>query len=295
MRQADARRRPAPTRGREFGLAAGDGRHAAGIRVEIVDRIFFSVWIAFLLPSALLLACAEIGFAVGRRAFRHDDHTIRSTIGGIQGAILGLLGLLLGFTFALAANRYDERRLLVVSEANAIGTTYLRAALLPADQIEPARELLRRYVALRIEAYPLFDDPVVRVSFLKRSAELQASLWDRAVATARTQPTAMTALYVSAVNDMIDAEGERIGASRARIPPSVWLLLLIVAGLGCLTSSYAAGVEGARTVFSSFVLPLLIAIVITMIFDIMHPRKGLIGISQQPLVDLQQSIRATGG
>ena len=258
--------------------------------MELVDRIFFSTWIAFAIPALVLLACGEIGFRASRRAFVEHDSATRSTIGGIQGAILGLLGLLLGFTFAIAAARYDERRTLVVKEANAIGTTYLRAALLPADAVEPVRSLLREYVALRLEVFPHFDDAEVRDRALRRSAEIQRALWDRTVAAAAATPTPTVALFVTALNATIDVEAERLAAGRARVPPSIWVLLMIVAGLGCVTSSYAAGTEGARTTFSNFVLPILIATVMTLIFDITHPRKGFIGVSQQPLIDLQQSI-----
>lgn len=93
------------------------------------------------------------------------------------------------------------------------------------------------------------------------------------------------------LNETIDTDAERIAAMRAGIPGGVWLLLVLVAAFGCVTTSYGAGAEGARSKLGSVFLPLLIAVVIVLIFDISHPRVGLIQIGQQPLVDLQHAIQ----
>jgi hypothetical protein len=117
------------------------------------------------------------------------------------------------------------------------------------------------------------------------------SFWDHAVAAARESPTPIVATFVNTLNDTIDVEAERLAAGRNRVPGTVWLLLLTVASLGCITGSYAAGAEGERSAFSSLVLPLLVAVVITLIFDIADPSRGFIRITQQPLIDLQQAIQ----
>lgn len=247
-----------------------------------------SAWIAFSLPLVLLLLFAEIGFRLGLRVHRDDHH--KQTLGSIQGAILGLLGLLLGFTFAMSAGRFDLRRELVLKEANAIGTTYLRASLLPDAHVKPVEDLLRGYVDLRLEYYPKVTDPAAFASFLAKSAAIQKELWRHATEASREAPTPITATFVNTLNDTIDTEAERIEAGRARIPAAIWILLMTVAAFGCLTTSYVSGEEGSRSAFSGLVLPMLVAIVLVLIFDIANPHKGFIGISQQPLIDLQQSI-----
>lgn len=252
-----------------------------------------SAWAAFSLPLVLMLLFAEIGFRLGLRV-HHDDHH-KGTLGGIQGAILGLLGLLLGFTFALAAGRFDLRRELVLKEANAIGTTYLRASLLPEAHVKPVQDLLRRYVDLRLDSYPKIVDPAAFASAMAKSAALQQELWRHATEASRAAPTPITATFVNALNETIDTEAERVEAGRAKIPAAVWFLLLTVAAFGCLTTSYVSGEEGSRSIFSSLVLPALVAIVMVLIFDIANPHKGFIGISQQPLIDLQRSIAASPG
>ena len=249
-----------------------------------------SAWVAFSLPLVLMLLFAEIGFRFGLRV--HHDARDKGTLGGIQGAILGLLGLLLGFTFALAAGRYDLRRELVLKEANAIGTTYLRASLLPEPHVKPVEDLLRRYVDVRLDYYPKVMDPAWFAEGMAKSAAIQKELWRHATEASREAPTPITATFVNALNDTIDTEAERVEAGRAKIPAAVWFLLLTVAGFGCLTSSYVSGEEGSRSTFSSVVLPVLISIVVVLIFDIANPHKGFIGISQQPMGDLQRSIAA---
>jgi hypothetical protein len=205
--------------------------------------------------------------------------------------VLGLLGLLLGFTFAMAVGQYEARRDLVVKEANTVGSTFLRASLLSEEHTAPVEDLLRRYVEVRLTFQPLAGDPAQLAEGLRLSADIQHQLWDHAVVAARESPTPIVATFVNTLNDTIDVEAERLAAGRNRVPGTVWLLLLTVASLGCITGSYAAGAEGERSAFSSFVLPLLVAVVITLIFDIADPSRRLIRITQQPLIDLQQAIQ----
>src|SRR5207344_1862843 len=97
-------------------------------------------------------------------------------------------------------------------------------------------------------------------------------------------PTPITATFINALNEMIDTDAERIAAHRNRIPTAVWVLLVLVSSVGCLTSAYGSGAQGARSAFTSFLLPLLITIVIIFIFDLMHTHQGVVSISQQPMV-----------
>ncbi len=259
---------------------------------QLLGSVFQAQWVVFALPAVLLVGFAELGFRLGLRLYLAKDTARKGEIGGIQGALLGLLGLLLGFTFAMAVGRYQARRDLVVKEANAIGTTFLRASLLPEAHRAPVEDLLRRYVEARLTFQPLAADPVKLAEGLRVSADIQRQLWQHAVAVAREMPTPIVATFIITLNETIDAEAERIAAGRDRIPGTVWLLLLTVASLGCITSSYIAGADGARSVFSSIVFPLLVAVVIILIFDLADPRRGFIQITQEPLVDLQQAIQA---
>jgi hypothetical protein len=203
---------------------------------------------------------------------------------------LGLLALLLGFTFALAVSRYETRRTLIVAEANAIGTTYLRASLLPESHRTPVKELLRDYLAARLEYFDAGADQSRVEAALQTAAKIQQELWRHAEEAAASAPTTIVATFINALNELIDLDTTRQNALRTHVPEAVWLILLAVATCGCYVSGYAAGSSGARSAFSSYMLPLLIAMVIAMIVDLDHPRGGLISIKQQALIDLQHSM-----
>lgn len=254
------------------------------------DAIFNDQWLLLLTLAVILLGLSEVGFRVGLALHLTKDEARKSQIGGVQGAVLGMLGLLLGFTFAMAAGRYDVRKGLVLQEANTIGTTWLRASLLPEVHRAPVKQLLREYVDVRLKYEPLTRDPALLAEGLRLSAEIQTKLWAHAEASAAEAPTPVTVSFITTLNDMIDTDSERVNASRNRIPAGVWLLLLVVAGFGCFTSTYGSGAQGVRSAFTSFFLPGLIIAVVMLIFDISHPRQGMIGISQQPMLDLKAGI-----
>lgn len=260
---------------------------------DLAARAFADQWTLFVLVTALLLVLAEVGYRLGRGLHAARDEPRRSQIGVVQGAVLGMMGLLLGFTFSMAVTRYDTRRDLVLKEANAVGTTWLRASLLSEEHRGPVRNLLREYVDVRLRTQAEARDPQRLAEGLRRSAAIQSSLWQHAEAAVTRAPIPITGLFVTTLNEMIDADAERIAAGRNQIPGGVWLLLVVVAGFACYTGAYAAGAHGVRTAFTSALVPLLIAVVILLIFDLTHERQGVIGVSQQPLIDLQRSFEST--
>lgn len=257
---------------------------------DLLSRIFAQQWTLFVAVTVLLLAFSEAGFRLGLRLFATKDEGRKTQIGGVQGAVLGLLGLLLGFTFAMAVSHYDGRRGLVLKEANAIGTTWLRASLLPEAHVTPVKDLLRRYTEARLSYQRLADDPAKLAEGLRVCAGLQTELWKHATAAAKEAPNDITATFITALNETIDVDAERLAAGRATIPAGVWLLVVIVAACGCLTTSYGAGAEGERSMLGGLFLPILFVVVIVLVFDLAHSRQGMINVSQQPLVDLLQSI-----
>ncbi len=201
-----------------------------------------------------------------------------------------MLGLLLGFTFSMAVGRYENRRDLVLQEANAIGTTYLRASLLPEAHKTTVETKLRRYVEVRLDFYNAGTDWTKIAAAETETTTLQRELWAHAVAVAKEAPTPITATFINTLNDTIDLDATRLNALRARVPAAVWVLVLVVAGASCYASGYSAGASGARTSLANALLPLLIAVVITLVSDFDRPRQGLVGISQQPLLDLKASF-----
>jgi hypothetical protein len=259
---------------------------------QILNRIFFNQWSVLIIVSALLLLLAEIGYRFGRVSRRRNPEVAEGHGGAIQGAVLGLLGLLLGFTFAMAVGRYDARRTLVTEEANSIGTTWLRADFLPPAQGTEVRKLLLRYTELRLEGYKYaLGSPEMAVVRSEIAGILQ-SLWSLGHSGATAQPSPLTAGFITSLNETIDLDATRLAATRNHVPGAVWLLLLVVAGCGAWASGFVSGSGGLRSVFSQWIFPLLIGVVVTLISDIDRPRMGMIGISQEPMIELLESLKS---
>jgi hypothetical protein len=258
---------------------------------SVLEEIFTNQWRVIGFVSVWLLVAMEGGFYFGLRLHRTNDEPRRTQIGATQGAILGILGLLLGFTFAMSTARYEMRRGLVLEEANSIGTTYLRAALLPESHQKAVEDALRHYVDVRLAFYDAGADKDKQAAAEQAAAQIQGLLWSHAVAAGKESPTTITVSFINALNDTIDVSAKRTNALETHVPGAVWLLVLAVAACACAATGYGAGASGARSKFTNIALPLLLAVVITLIADLDRPRGGLIGISQQPMLDLKQSLQ----
>src|SRR2546423_6600901 len=225
---------------------------------QFLSRIFSS-WLVFAILAVVLLALSEFGWRVGLARSRVKPGQMKDG-GSVPAAVLTLLGLLLGFTFAMAVSRHDTRRELVGQEANSILTTARRARLLPEPQATNVGRLLREYVSLRIEAHRETQFSQRFAALRKSSVDLHERLWNEAGAAAARQPTPITASFIVSLNQTIDLEATRIAAKRNHVPGAVWLLLLCVAGCGLWLVSYQAGTSGRRSILERFVFPILIAV-----------------------------------
>jgi hypothetical protein len=250
----------------------------------------FSSWIVFPILAVVLLALSQFGWRVGLAHSRARGNKPKDG-GSVPAAVLTLLGLLLGFSFAMAVSRHDTRRELVVQEANSIGTTVRRARLLPEPEVANVGRLLREYVALRIEADREANFSQRFESLRKNSADLHDRLWNEAVAAAAKQPTPITASFIVSLNETIDFESTHIAAKRNHVPGAVWLLLLCVAGCGVWLTGWQAGMDRGHPFLARFLFPVLIAVVIALITDIDTPRGGLITLDERPLLELNNSLR----
>ena len=256
---------------------------------QIFSRIFSSQWIVFVTLVILLVGLSELAWRIGLARSRRKSKESKDT-GTVRSAVLALLGLLLGFSFAIAGARHEARRELLVEEANSIGTTARRAQLLPEPHAANVIQLIREYVPLRIEAHRETQFSERFATLRKRSAELQDRMWAEVVAAAAERPSPITASLIASLNETIDLEATRIAAKRNHVPGAVWLLLLCVAGCGLWLVSYQTGTSGRRSLLERFVFPLLVAIVITLITDIDTPRGGLISMDERPLLELNETV-----
>ncbi len=251
--------------------------------------------IALGIAAALLVAivcCAEVGFRLGRRWRRRHPEAAGS--GTVEAAILGLLGLTLALSFSGASDRLTMRRTLIVQEANAIGTAWLRLDLLPADDQPAARGLLRRYLESRIEAYRHFAERERSEAALATGAKLQREIWSHAVANCAKAPAASACLLLlPALNDMFDITTTRAMAQLAHLPPLIIGLLLMLCGIGGVLSGYAMSAQGDRNILQLLVFALSISATVYVVLDLEFPRAGLISVTamDRAIVGLRELMR----
>jgi len=249
-------------------------------------------WLIFAIVIVLFLSANEIGFRLGWRTQSKSNEPTRSQVNMLQAASLGLLALLLGFTFSMALTRFDTRKQLVLEEANAIGTTYLRAQLLPDQARTEVSNLLRRYVDVRLEFYRAGINQNSLQWVDDDKGKLHSALWSYAIATGGQDPRAIpTGLFIQSLNEVIDLHAKRVTAMENHVPESIFVLLLLVATLSLGLVGYGAGMGRDRNVLPTVISVILIALVILLIMDLDRPRRGLIKVSQQSMVHLQESLK----
>lgn len=255
----------------------------------MVDLYDYSLLTIFLVGLAAILAGCEIGRRLGVRAAGRGGDSVST----LESAILGLLALMIGFTFAMALSRFEARRDAVLNEANAIGTTALRARLLPEPQRTNALQLLQEYVKIRLD---ITLRPVSRaelIAAIDRSNALQEALWQQAMAVAaKDNGLVPTGLFVQTLNEMIDNQEKRLTALRNRVPNIVVLALFGIATIASAFAGYASGLEARRARLPIYIMGLLVSGVILLILDLDRPSVGFIEVSQQPMIDTAASIAA---
>ena len=236
-----------------------------------------------------MLFSAEVGRRIGRARLNRDPEGLEKGAGTAEGALFALLGLMIAFTFSAAANRFDDRKQLVLQESNAIGTAWLRIDLLPADERGPLRELFRRYVDVRIATYrDVLDDYATREG-LTQGAALQAQIWERAMAALRRPDTApqATIVLVPALNEVFDITTSRLMAARNHTPLVVFLLLGALSVTGALLVGYGTSTNRDRGWFHVVVFGAILALTIYVIVDLEFPRVGLIRVDDADLLLLE--------
>jgi hypothetical protein len=241
-----------------------------------------------------MLVCLELGRWFGVRRRRAEGDADEPSAGTVDGAIFALLGLLIAFTFSAAASRFDHRREQIVTEANAIGTAYLRIDLLPVEARAPLRALFRDYARSRLETLRKLPDlDAVRAEY-GRSVALQGEIWSRAVpaASATGNPGVMIPV-VSALNEMFDIATARLAAAQRHMPPLILALLYGLALAAALVVGYEASASPRRGWFRALLFPLVISASIFIILDLEYPRFGLIRLSasDQVLEELLQQMK----
>lgn len=238
-------------------------------------------WLIALLLWLLILGIFEAGHRLGAWHQAATTEQIQPQTSAIQGSVLGLLALLLGFSFSMSLQRFDARSAATLDEANAIGTVQARVSLLPQTEQAATTALVDQYAQLRIQAAEVdATNPALRAEFQTRITALQNQLWQQAAEQARVQPSASLNLYLAALNGMFDAQTARTAIVERTVPATVILLMLFTLMSVTVFAGYTGGLSGGRPLFASILLSTLLVLVIYVIFDLDRPRRGMIQVDQ---------------
>ena len=245
-------------------------------------RFFFdNSWLVFITVWIALFTSALVGYWLALATRINEDERHHEYITTLREGLFVLLALMLGFTLAMVLPRFDQRRQLVVDEANAIGTTMLRAEMLPEPQRGKTLELLREYVAVRDDfgGRTLLDAASLDRQ-TDRTKTLQRQLWQEMVSVPQQNQTLVFVKYLEALNDMIDVAELRLVMFENRVPVTVWLIIFAIA----VFQSFVIGLSlKRRFLFSLVMTPLVVAVVMALVADLGSPHHGLITVEQNSM------------
>lgn len=254
----------------------------------------------FLLKILAIVGALSLGIVLllvlGRRirvARMEREGDAGKGVGAVEGAVYGLLGLLIAFTFSGAATRYDSRKLLIVEEANAIGTAYLRLDLLPAEARASLKEKFRQYVDSRLEIYQKLPDRKAAKAAFDKSISYQNAIWSEALAASQSASSSATMLLMPALNQMIDITTTRTVAMQVHPPSIVYFLLIGLALVSALLAGYSMGESRSLNWLHTLLYAAILSLAIYVILDLEYPRLGLLRIdaADQLLLDVRQSMQ----
>lgn len=246
-----------------------------------------------LVTIVVVLSAIEVGYQVGAWRIRERVFDSEAQLSAMTGANLALLAFIMAFSFSQAGAHHDKRKSLILDEANAIGTAYLRAGLVEEPQGQEIRRLLEEYTAVRAQLAEA--NPIDPRQMIASSVELQTRMWRQVEELAGSHPpNALDSLLVQAINEVFDIHERRVAAGlRNRIPASIWAALLALLVFSMLGLGHFSGVKGRRNPVSSTTLALSFSMVVFIIADLDRPTAGLVKADQSAILELNQRFSAS--
>ncbi len=257
-----------------------------------MGKILLSAAFALLLFGGVL-GCLRLGWHIGRRRLRTAGDDSQAGLGALEGAVFGLMGLLIAFTFTGAATRFQERRGLITQQVNAIGTAWLRLDLLRDADRDQARSGLRRHLDAQMEIVRLADDEQAAAAALARLSSIQRELWAILIRAARSDPSLPVAQSLfPPVNETFDIATSRLMATRQHPPPAVFLMLGLLVLLSGLMAGFGMAKARSQSRLHLFGFAAVMSLAVYLILDIEYPRLGLVRIDSfdQALIELRSSM-----
>ena len=253
----------------------------------IIDM--FPIWAVYVGTVVLVLLAAEIGFRIGIWLQSRDPASkeIRMT-GTMVGGMLGLMAFLMAFSIGIVINQQGGRKEMVVTEANAVGTAYLRAGFLSEPDLSSSRNLLREYVEVRLAAA---SDPAQLESSIMRSEEIHGELWSIVEDNVRQgNESDIMAIFVESINEVIDVHSLRLAAVNLRLPRFLGIVLYAAIVLSFLLVGVASSSDGKRDTLAMVLFALAFVAVLMIIVDLDRPQQGLLTVSQAAMSDLLRQM-----
>lgn len=248
-------------------------------------------WLIIVGLLALMLVSNEVGFRFGMRDFRRETEVSRTVSNALKGSIFGLVALLLGFSFSATTSRYDLRQRIVLDQANAVGTCYLRAQLLSDEHSDAIQGVLRKYVDERIDLFDAGRDADATAEHRTRIKQYLTDLWTAVETANDADPEVVrNSMIVSAANDVIDLSSTRDWANHNHLPDPVLALLLVSVVMSSLLLGHSSGQSGRRHPGLWLASNVVFGLVLFVVLDFDRPRRGLIQIDQRPLLELRESL-----
>ncbi len=245
------------------------------------------IFLIFFIIAFLSLVSFELGFRISKFVHMKLNSMETKTIGQISTGLLGMLAFVLAFTFSMAASQYEKRKQMVLQEANAVSTAYLRADLIDEPYANELKQLLKEYVDIRLAAVNKENT----AKSIVRSVEIHQLLWTQVRTAAKTSPNTNTSLMVQSVNEVIDMHEKRITAGlRDKIPMSIWIVLFGISVMAMLTIGIELGISGSRKIIVIIPMMLAFAALTTLIVELNRPQDGILKVGQESMISLQKSI-----
>ena len=256
----------------------------------ILDKL--PIWAVYVGTVVVVLIAAEIGFRIGMWLQRRDPDSGKTPMtGAVVGGMLGLMAFLLAFSIGIVINQHNGRKAMVVTEANAVGTAYLRAGFLDEPDQTSTRDLLREYVEVRLAAAA---DTALLESTMTRSEEIHTELWTIVEGNVSLgQDSDVMALFVESINEVIDVHSLRLAAVELRLPRLLGVVLYAATVLSFLLVGVASSSDGKRDPIAILLFALAFVAVLMIVIDLDRPQQGLLTVSQQALSDLLRQMTAT--
>ena len=249
----------------------------------------YPLWAVYVGTVVLVLVAAEIGFRFGMWLQRRAPDSGQARVTGTMvGGMLGLMAFLMAFSIGIVINQHNGRKAMVVTEANAVGTAYLRAGFLDEPDRTSTRDLLREYVEVRLAAAA---DPTLLESVVTRSEEIHAELWPIVEDTvSQGQDSDVMALFIESINEVIDVHSLRLAAVDLRLPRVLGIVMFVATVLSFLMVGIASSADGKRDFFAILLFALAFVAVLIIIVDLDRPQQGLLTVSQKAMTDLLRQM-----